>query len=94
MNKPMQPSYDREDIQELIRQFEGMVRALYTQFNEDQILRFVSLILNNHIQNGRFTDEYINYSRMALQMRKTAGEELNTAQKIILDGFSARPKKI
>lgn len=86
--------YTNEDFRELMLQFEGMVRALNTRFNEDDILKLVSLILNNHIQAGKFTDEYMHYSKMALGMRKQMGEEINPAQKIILDGFAPRPKKI
>jgi hypothetical protein len=68
-----------------------MVRALATVFNEEQLVKFVALILNNHIQDGKFTDEYIHYSRQALDMRKRMGEELNPAQGIILNGFAPTP---
>ena len=93
-NESMKPSYTQADMQELIKQFEGMVRALNTRFNEDEIIKLVAMILNNHIQNGKFTDEYVHYSKQALAMRKGIGEQLNPAQEIILSGFSPRSKKI
>jgi len=91
MTENTQPEYTKADVQELIRQFEGMVRALATVFNEEQLVKFVALILNNHIQDGKFTDEYLHYSRQALDMRKRMGEELNSAQGIILNGFAPAP---
>lgn len=86
--------YTNEDFRELMLQFEGMVRALNTRFSEEDILKLVSLIVNNHIQAGKFTDEYMNLSKMALGMRREMGEELNPAQRIILDSFQPRQKKI
>jgi len=83
-----------EDFKELMLQFEGMVRALNTKFNEDEIIKLVAMILNNHIQNGKFTDEYIWLSKQALQMRRGLGENLNPAQQIIADGFQPRSKRV
>jgi len=38
--------YTKEDMRELMRQFEGMVRGLNTVFCEEDILKLVSLICN------------------------------------------------
>ena len=59
----MQPQYSNEDFRELMRQFEGMVRALNTKFSEEEIIRLVSLIINLHFQDGRFTEEYVKIGR-------------------------------
>lgn len=91
---PMAPSYTKDQIQQLLLEFEAMVRALLTKFSEEDVIKLIALISQNHIQNGKFTEEYIQLSKMALQMRKTQGEELNTAQSIILDGFAPRQKKL
>jgi hypothetical protein len=94
----MEPKYSKEDMKQLILEFEGMVRALNTKFDEDQIFRLVSMILQNHIQNGEFTEEYLQLSRQALHWKQAEGQQLNAAQKIILNGYSTdfvpRPKKI
>jgi len=85
------PLYSKEDFKELMLQFEGMVRALNTKFNEDEIVKLVLMILQGHVQNGVFTDEYLNLSRHAIEMRKLANiEKPNEASSIILTGFNAR----
>ena len=86
--------YTKEDMRELMRQFEGMVRGLNTRFSEEDIIKLVSLIVNNHLQDGQFTEEYLQYSKMALGMRKQMGEDLTPAQNIILSGFQPRQKKL
>jgi len=87
--------YTESDFRELLRQFEGMVRALNTKFNEDEIFKLVALILNNHIQDGIFTPEYINYSRAALNNRKLEGQKLSPiAAALAGSDFSPRPKKL
>ena len=86
--------YTDSDFRELLRQFEGMVRALNTRFNEEEIIKLVAMILNNHIQDGRFTDEYMALSKSALTIRRTMGEKLTPAQLIIAEGFQPRDKKI
>lgn len=87
MTEQATPKFTKEDMRELMRQFEGMVRALNTVFKEEDIVKLVAMILNNHIQDGVFTEEYIHYSRQALKMRKEMGEPVNEAQSIILNGF-------
>jgi hypothetical protein len=86
--------YTDSDFRELLRQFEGMVRALNTRFSEEEIIKLVAMILNNHIQDGKFTEEYIHYSKSALGIRRGMGEQLNPAQQIILNNFQPRSKKI
>ena len=86
--------YTETDLRELLRQFEGMVRALNTKFNEDEIFKLVALILNNHIQDGIFTQEYIDYSKAALHNRKWEGQKLSPIAQSIAYGFETRPKKI
>lgn len=86
--------YTDSDFRELLRQFEGMVRALNTRFNEEEIIKLVAMILNNHIQDGRFTDEYMALSKSALNIRRNMGEKLTPAQLIIAEGFQPRDKKI
>lgn len=86
--------YEESDYRELLRQFEGMVRALNTKFSEDDIFKLVSLILNNHLQDGKFTPEYVELSKSALNMRKSNGEILNPTQIAIASGFRPRVKKI
>ena len=86
--------YTKEDVKLLIQQFEGMVRALNFVFNEEEIFKLVSMILQNHIQNGAPTAEYLELSREALKMRHQMGETLNPAQRIIVSDFRPRTKKI
>jgi hypothetical protein len=86
--------YNNEQMRQLMREFEGMVRALNTKFNEDEIFKLVALILNNHIQDGVFTEEYVDLSKAALNMRRNEGHQLNPIQASIAYGFEARPKKI
>jgi hypothetical protein len=86
--------YTKDDTRLLIQQFESMVRALEFIFSEEEIFKLVSMILNNHIQNGVATPEYIELSREALKMRSQMGEELNAAQKIIVSDFRPRSKKL
>lgn len=87
----VKPLYSKEDFKELMLQFEAMVRALNTKFNEDEIVKLVLMILQGHVQNGVFTDEYLNLSRQAIEMRKLAQiEKPNEASNIILTGFAAR----
>lgn len=87
-------TYSDQDFRELMRQFEGMVRGLNTKFSEEEIIKLVAMILNNHIQDGKFTDEYIWLSKQALQMRRSMGETLNPAQQIMADGFRPRSKRV
>jgi hypothetical protein len=89
-----QIKYTKEDVKLLIQQFEGMVRALNFVFNEEEIFKLVSMILQNHIQNGAPTPEYLELSREALKMRHQMGETLNPAQRIIVSDFRPRTKKI
>jgi hypothetical protein len=86
--------YNNEQMRQLMREFEGMVRALNTKFNEDEIFKLVAMILNNHIQDGVFTDEYVDLSKAALHMRRVDGQQLNPVQHAIAYGFETRPKKI
>ena len=86
--------YTKDDTKLLIQQFESMVRALEFIFTEEEIFKLVSMILNNHIQNGAATPEYVELSREALKMRAQMGETLNDAQRIIVSDFRPRGKKI
>jgi hypothetical protein len=87
-------TYTKDDTKLLIQQFEGMVRALGFIFTEEEIFKLVSMILNNHIQNGVATPEYLELSREALKMRAQMGETLNDAQRIIVSDFRPRGKKL
>ena len=86
--------YTKDDTRLLIQQFEGMVRALNFIFSEEEIFKLVSMILQNHIQNGAATPEYIELSKEALKMRAQMGQPLNDAQRIIVSDFRPRTKKI
>jgi len=94
MTEEVKIEFTKADMELLIQQFEAMVRALKLRFSEDEILKLVAMIFQNHIQNGKFTDEYLTLSREALKMRHQMGEELNAAQKIIVSDFRPRSKKI
>lgn len=88
------PKLTKEDVRELLIQFEAMVRALNLNFNEDEIFKLVAMILNNHFQNGQPTEEYIQMSKEALKMRAQMGEQLNPAQRIIVSDFQPRQKRL
>ena len=86
--------FSKADVELLIQQFESMVRALQMRFSEEEILKLIAMIFQNHIQNGKFTEEYIALSKEALRMRAQMGEQLNPAQRIIVNDFQPRTKKI
>jgi len=94
MTEEIKVEFSKADLELLIQQFESMVRALQMRFSEEEILKLIAMIFQNHIQNGKFTDEYIELSRQALKMRHQMGETLNPAQRIIVSDFRPRTKKI
>ena len=74
---------------------ENLITVMQTKFTEDDILKFVHLVLQGHITQGAFSPEYIQHAAAAQDMRKNwRDEELNPAQQIIVNGFNPRPKKI
>ena len=94
MTEEIKIEFTKADLELLLQQFEGMVRALKMRFTEDEILKLIAMIFQNHIQNGKFTDEYLALSKEALKMRAQMGEQLNPAQRIIVSDFKPRNKKI
>lgn len=94
MTEEIKVEFTKADLELLLQQFESMVRALKMRFSEDEILKLIAMIFQNHIQNGKFTEEYLALSKEALKMRAQMGEQLNPAQRIIVSDFQPRVKKI
>jgi hypothetical protein len=95
MSKNVEPKPTEEQIRECMLHLENLITVMQTKFSEDDIMKFVHLVLQGHITQGAFTPEYIKHAAAAQDMRKNwRAEELNPAQKIIVNGFNPRPKKI
>ena len=83
-----------DQIRECMLHLEALVSVMKTKFSEDDILKFVHLVIQGHIVNGNFSETYLQYAAHAQGLRKQWREEaMNPAQKIIVEGFSPRPKK-
>ena len=84
-----------DQIREGMLHLENLVTVMKTKFSEDDILKFVHLVIHGHITRGTFSSEYLQYAQNAQNMRQQWREEqLNPAQQIIVDGFNPRTKKI
>lgn len=92
MNEFIAPT--EEQIRECMLHLEALINVMKTKFSEDDILKFVHLVIQGHIVNGNFSDAYLAYAQNAQKMRKQMSGELNPAQKIIVEGFTPRPKKL
>jgi hypothetical protein len=84
-----------DQIRECMLHLENLITVMKTKFSEEDILKFVHLVIQGHIVNGGFSDAYLQYAAHAQGLRKQWNEEeLNPAQKIIVEGFKPRSKKI
>lgn len=84
-----------DQIRECMLHLEALVKVMKTKFSEDDILKFVHLVINGHIKEGSFSEEYLQYAAHAQGLRRQWREEaMNPAQKIIVEGFTPRSKKI
>lgn len=84
-----------DQIRECMLHLEALVKVMKTKFSEDDILKFVHLVIQGHITGGSFSDQYLQYAAHAQELRKQwKKKEMNPAQNIILSGFQPRSKKI
>lgn len=80
-----------DQIRECMLHLENLITVMKTKFSEEDILKFVHLVIQGHIKDGGFSPEYIKYANEAQELRKQwKEEEANPAQKIILTGFSPK----
>lgn len=84
-----------DQIRECMLHLEALVTVMKTKFSEEDILKFVHLVIQGHISGGSFSEAYLQYAAHAQALRKQwKEEEMNPAQKIIVEGFTPRQKKI
>ena len=84
-----------EQIRECMLHLENLITVMKTKFSEEDILKFVHLVIQGHIRDGNFSEAYVQYAQNAQKLRQQwRQEELNPAQKIIVEGFTPRSKKI
>jgi hypothetical protein len=84
-----------DQIRECMLHLEALITVMKTKFTEEDILKFVHLVIQGHIKDGGFSEAYLQYAAHAQGLRRQwREEEMNPAQKIIVEGFSPRQKKI